>query len=406
MTNFNRTESAKWAQENQKIVGELHAGADKALADAAGRGFPLAPGATLATILAAGQVAKDKLTEGNAKIYEDRRKVLFEQDEFAMKLIVSLAKLGMELYREELMNALAIEQTENTALRDLDRADVERMQAQVDARQVSIIRGRAEAERLVTIAKARLVEAERGSLASERALIDAQLATAVKKLEIIDSIYEVLAAEELVLAAENRRAATLALLLEAQQMVAEVKRSMIPFYVEKAAARHQLAGAITAEIPITEAIVELGYDRIALEAAKEVGAHGEREAQEEYERARMAWTRANATTEFYRTSSRKTLQSYANTIQDGIIELRKELATQGAELRLDTHIGRVEIQVGDDVEIANNEKVNVIGEIKEIVANLNSRALNEAAKVDASATQQSASYMTRLLSRKIVEGAF
>jgi len=31
---FNRTESAKFAQENQKIVGELHADVDKALADA------------------------------------------------------------------------------------------------------------------------------------------------------------------------------------------------------------------------------------------------------------------------------------------------------------------------------------------------------------------------------------
>ena len=91
MTDFNRTESARFAQENQKIIGELHAGADKALAEAASRGFAVAPGDTLAAILAAGQAAKDKLVEGNAKIYDDRRKVLFEQDEFAMKLIVSLA---------------------------------------------------------------------------------------------------------------------------------------------------------------------------------------------------------------------------------------------------------------------------------------------------------------------------
>ena len=36
MTDFNRTESARWAQENQKVIGELHAGVDKVLAEAAG----------------------------------------------------------------------------------------------------------------------------------------------------------------------------------------------------------------------------------------------------------------------------------------------------------------------------------------------------------------------------------
>ena len=39
---FNRTESARFAQENQKIVGELHAGVDKALAEAASRGYDAA----------------------------------------------------------------------------------------------------------------------------------------------------------------------------------------------------------------------------------------------------------------------------------------------------------------------------------------------------------------------------
>jgi hypothetical protein len=406
MTDHNRTESAKWAQENQKVVGELHAGVDKALAEAAGRGFPLAPGATLATILAAGQAAKDKLTEGNAKIYDDRRKVIFEQDEFAMKLIVSLAKLGMELYREELMNALAIEQAENAALRDLGRADVERMNAEVDARQVAIIRARAEMERQITVYKAQLVAAETTTLASERALIQAQLATAEKKLEIIDSIYQVLAAEELVLEAENRRAATLTVLLAAQQVVADVKRAMIPFYIEKAAARQDLAVAITQEIPISKAIVELGYDRIALENRKEDAAHLEREAQEELELAKMAWTRANTVTEFTRTQARRLLQEYANIIQAEILAKKKSLSEDGIDFKLDSSLARQAIGVNNDVAVATHEIMNMAAELAAILSNLSERATEEAAKVMASATQFSWGYNTRLLSRKIVEGVF
>ena len=199
---FNLTESAKWSQANQKIIGDLRTGVDKALAEAASRGYAAAPGDILATILFAGQAAKDKLVETNGKIYDERRKVIFEQDEFAMKMIVGLAKLGMELYRAELFNLLEIEQAQNIALRDRGNADVIAMNAEVDKRQVAIIQARAEAERRVTILRAQLVTAEEGTLVSETALIAAQLVTAEKKLEIIASIYEVLAAEELVLAAE------------------------------------------------------------------------------------------------------------------------------------------------------------------------------------------------------------
>ena len=85
MTDFNRTESAKWAIEAQKAVGELHDGVDKVLAEAASRGFSAPPGASLAIILAAGQGVKGKLTESNGKIYDDRRGVIFQEEEFASK---------------------------------------------------------------------------------------------------------------------------------------------------------------------------------------------------------------------------------------------------------------------------------------------------------------------------------
>ena len=77
----------------------------------------------------------------------------------------------MELYREELMNALAIEQEENQALKQMGLADVERMNAEVEARQVAIIRARAEIERRIAILKAALLEAETVTMISERELV-------------------------------------------------------------------------------------------------------------------------------------------------------------------------------------------------------------------------------------------
>jgi hypothetical protein len=192
---FNRHESAVWQQESDKIVGELHSGVEKALSEAASRGFAAAPGDTLKAILEAGQTAKGKLVESNGKLYEARRKVLFEVDTFQMEMIVKLAKLGMQLYAAELIFALELENAANTALRDQGNADVIRMSAEVDLRQRAIIQARAEAERRVVVLKAALVVAEEGTLPYETALIDAQIKTAEEKLRIIDYLYQVIAAQ-------------------------------------------------------------------------------------------------------------------------------------------------------------------------------------------------------------------
>jgi hypothetical protein len=404
MADFNRTESARFAQENQKVVGELHTGVDKALAEAASRGYAAAPGDTLAIILAAGQAAKDKLTEGNAKIYDDRRKVLFEQDEFAMKVVVQVSKLAMELYRDELMNALALEGAEAAAIRDRGNADVIAMNAEVDKRQVAIIQARAEIERRIAVLKAQLVVAEEGTLVYETALINAQLATAEKKLEIIDSIYQVLAAEELVLEAENRRAATLEVLLDAQLVVAGIKKEMIPFYIEKADARVQLAEAVKAEIPITEAIIKLGYDRIELKDAEEAAGHLTREAEEEVEMARLAWTRANKATEFARMQSRRLLQEYANVVRAEILAKKKALEEDGIDFKLATSLARQAIGVNNDMAVIGHEISNLTAELISILLNMEQRAIDQASTVRDGGVLISKTFTQSNISRKIVEG--
>jgi hypothetical protein len=403
---FNRHESAVWQQESDKIVGELHSGVEKALSEAASRGFAAAPGDTLKAILEAGQTAKGKLVESNGKLYEARRKVLFEVDTFQMEMIVKLAKLGMQLYAAELIFALELENAANTALRDQGNADVIRMSAEVDLRQRAIIQARAEAERRVVVLKAALVVAEEGTLPYETALIDAQIKTAEEKLRIIDYLYQVIAAQELELEAENRRAATLEVLLAAELVVADIKKAMIPFYISKAGARVQLAAAITADIPVQKAIVELGYDKIDLENRKEFAAHLLRLAENELELAKLGWTRANSVLTFTQLQSRRLLQEYENVIQTEVLALKKSLAEDGVDLRLSSSLARTAIGVNDDVEVQTAELANTTTELAAIISGLANRAGSQAQAILSGLQRNTINDTTTLLSRKIVHGAF
>ena len=212
---YNAREAAEWALGVDAEAEKLLTGVDKALAGGAARGFPSPPGDTLEAILTAGQDSKAKLAEVDGKIYETRRGVLFQQQEFLLNVLVKLAKLAFDLYKDDIFNALAIEEEQVKALKETTRADVERRNAETERRQVAIIQNRAEAEQHIIVYRQQLVAKETTTLTAEAILINAQLATAEKKLEIIASIYQVLAAEQLVLAAERRRAASLSKVLAA-----------------------------------------------------------------------------------------------------------------------------------------------------------------------------------------------
>ncbi|MFA5381963.1 MAG: hypothetical protein WC356_02270 [Candidatus Micrarchaeia archaeon] len=367
---FDRLESAKFAIAADEIMDKLTGGVEKALAENAGRGFAMPGGDTLAAILAATQDAKGKLVEVNGKIYEERRGVIFQEQEFELKYMVQIAKLAMDLYKEELMNALAIEAAQADALRDTGRADVARMNSETEKRTVAIMQNRAEAERRITIHKQDLVDAENRTLPAEAALVQAQLSTAEKKLEIIDSIYAVLAAEQLVLAAEQRRADSLSKVLAAEQIVATIKREMIPFYIQKADARLDLAAAITAEIPIREAIEMLGYDRITLKNSEEVANHLTRAAENELETARQKYSQAERATSLARAQSQRVLQEYSNSVRDSILTKKQGLEQDGIDLKLDTSLARHAIDVNANIATTGEEISNLTEELSAILANI------------------------------------
>ena len=569
---FNRRESADWAIAVDTEAGKLLDTVSKELADGAARGFAKPPGDTLASILAIGQAVKGKLAELDVKLHESRRGIIYQEEEYALSVLVRLAKLGMELYREQLFNALAVEQACQEAQRDRALADVERLDFETELRQRAIIMARAEMERRITVLKGELIDeetitldsertliaaelataerrlsvidaiyqvlaaekllaaaetvtmgqeevlinaqlataekkleiidaiyaviaaerlvlvaqqatlpidsalvdaqlvtaakkleiigatydilaaeelvvnakttvlgaeeellnaqlttaqkkleiigaiyqvlaterevltAEMATMGAERSLVNAQLTTAEKKLEIIDSIYQILAAEELVLAAEQRRADALTRVLAAELITAGVKREMIPYYIQKAEAREALAAAITAEIPITEAIIRLGYDRIELERAKEDAAHLERLEQIDMELLREQYTRATTALEFARLQNRRLLLKYHNEIQALILEQQKALKKDEIQFQLDTRLDRERIGVNNEVAVTQHEIANLTNELLSILSNMENRAIDRAATVKDGALKISRDFTVRNISRKIVEG--
>jgi len=386
---YRTDESGKWALAVHKVADKLGAAVDKSLSDNAARGFCEATGPTLEAVLKASQEAKGLLTEENGKIYDDRRGAIFAREEFDMNMAVKLAKLGMELYREELLHALALEQAENTAMRDKGRADVDRIVSMIEARQADIIRARAAVEQRVIGYKVQLAMAERETLTSEIALVNAQLSTAQKKLEIIDSIYQVLAAEELVLAAEYRRVAALELSLSAHRAVAAAKLSLVPLYAQRAGAKIALAGAITAEVPQKIAIEELGYQRAALKVAEGETEHGVRTAELVVEVARAGLARANAATEVARARSQAIIQGFSNAAQSSITGKRLAAGMAEVDVRMATHLGRAGVEINSGVAVAAVEAANLSIELGAIQGQLAARAADEAVKVRSSATTKS-----------------
>ena len=401
---FDRKESALWTQAVDKTAIELKATTEKILADNAGRGFPLPAGSALWAILHAGQDAKDKLTEGNGKIYEERSKDLFEIDEFVLKVLIRVAKLAFESYREQIFNALALEQAQAAATTERSHADVERQNLETEKRTVAIIQQKAELEQSIIPLQQQLVALETQTLGSERVLVQAQLETAEKKLEIIDSIYRVLAAEQLVLAAENRRAAALQRWLAAELIVAGIKQEMVPFYLQKASAQEALALAITQEIPVTEALIRLGYDRIALKDAEEAARHVEAEAQDDLELLKEQAIRANTTMELTRMANHRLLLEYRNIIQAQVMELKKAIQEDEVTFRLATGLEREAIGVNNEVALTHHEIGNLTQELINFLQNIVNRATDHAATVRDGASTRTWSAHDANKSRRIQEG--
>jgi len=235
-------------------------------------------------------------------------------------------------------------------------------------------------------------------------LIQAQLETAEAKLAIIDSIYQVLTAEELVLAAERRRAVSLEKVVEAQSRIAAVKKESIPYHQEKTKAREALAQSTIRETEVKKELEELGFDRIELKAAQEAADHRVREAELDYEMAKEALVRAATAVEVARTQSRRLLQEYANQVREEVLSSKKALEKEQIDYKLQYTRDRKQIEVDNDMHLLNQDLTLLKEDVLKQLLNIELAAQDNAATVQAGAVQIYRTDTTALQSRRIRKG--
>lgn len=318
-------EAAKWSQHLDGLTRKLRGTVRAALSDAAARGFETVPGPTMSVIMDATVETKIALTQANQKLYQEGIAQIEKAIETDQKVSFGLAKLDFEAYRAFLENTHEIEKAEAELTTQERRAFIERLKSDVDKRQAAIIEERAIIEHEVNYWKGKAIEAEGLALDAEVELANEKLKTATEKLKIIEWLYKVIEADQLVIAAEYKKAAALQKVLVKERELIEVKKTLIPLQRQKSQARIQQADAITEEAEIRKEIEELGYDRIELKAAQDAAEHQIRLAEEDYEEARISYTRADRQTELTKQQARTTMLTYENLIKGQIIDRRSAL---------------------------------------------------------------------------------
>lgn len=346
---YPKHENAKWAQVVNAVTDQYAKVRKEALEQSAALGYPVPSGPLLENVLAVGLEAKQKLTEANAKLYQDERERLFKLFDLELKLSLGWAKLSLKAYQQGLLNRLAIEEAEAEAAKTRARADLEYLNSEIESRQADIIWMRAAIEAEINYWRRQLVEAERLSLDAEAALIQARMETAEEKLKTIEPIYEVIAAQELVIKAEMKKAEALEKLAEAEGRVAAIKKEMIPYYLRKAEAREQLAEATIKEAEVEKARIELGYQKIALKDAQEAAEHDIRQAEVDFELAQEEYVRAEKNRQVAHAEMRTMLQQYQNQIQESILALKLILDKMGTDFKLDTRLKRMKNDIEADI---------------------------------------------------------
>jgi hypothetical protein len=334
--NFVADESAQWG----KALSDTHLEGDQAkdavLTEAAGRGFMRPPGGSLDDIDSINRKIQGKLLEQNAKIYEIEAKRLLQEYEFGLGIDLAQLKMALELYKADLQNVYEMEEAEAAQLIQMEKSDIDRLLSEIDAGQADLIEMKAALENDISAYHLQIVESETVTLAAQEELAQAKLDTAKEKLKIIDELYQLIAAEQLVIVAEQQRMAALEKVITAQTRVAEIKKTMVPYMKDKAAAKMLLADAITLDTEAQKLIVLLGYDKIALKDTEQAAEEMIRQAEITWENAHNEWVVANLATELARIKARIALLQHSTDIKYEVLGYDLEAAKK----RVDLKVGR------------------------------------------------------------------
>jgi hypothetical protein len=261
-------ESARWSIEANQAAGEYLEARSKVLADAGARGFVTPPGESLSDLLSLGMKVKGKLSEQNGKLYEEERQRIYELIEFNLKIEVAAQKLVMQWQVAELLDAIVEEQANLSVQKEYNQADIEEFRATVEQRQANIIRAKADAEVEVNAGRLALSNAQKAGLQAQILLVNAELATALAKEEIVNSVYAVIDAENEILTAEQSKVTALQGLTTAKENLVIAKQSLVTAEQNKATATNNLAKAtiedVNRQIQISDAEVEQAGSKIEI----------------------------------------------------------------------------------------------------------------------------------------------
>jgi len=363
-------EAAKWGQAVDATAKKFADTREEALAEAAGRGFSCAPGATLKAIQEVSLAAKAQLNEANAKIYAEQMERALKEEETEQRIVFGLAKLDAEAYKAEVDNALLLEKAEAELTLDEKRAYIENLKSEVDKRQAAIIEEKADIEHEVNYWRLQAIEAEGLALDAEVQLAHEKVKTAEEKMKVINVLYEVIAAEQLVLLAEQRRAATLQEVIAAEKEVAEIKKTMIPYMVQKADARLLQAEAVKEEAQARKEIEELGYRRIDLKKAEEDAQHQLRVAELALEKARGEVAKWDQMTELARQQSRTALVNYETALKEELMPREEDLREQASRFDIARRLFWANYETRNDIRMLDLSKKLAIIEANKRIQNI------------------------------------
>lgn len=352
-------EHAKWVKRKRQPMAKYGLMVDKTLSECAAKGFQQLPVGQVEDIVNTGQLTKLELTELNAELYKEQKDIEFQIAEFAMKIALEYSKLELAIYKQEVLDALALERAQMEHDFKIQQADIERLKAENNARRAILIRSEADQKAEITNYKIRQEEAKRLGMDKELELLEAKRITAIERLKVIDALKIVIAAEELIVEAERRKAEALELVIAAERILLGIKEAMIPLYENLAGHKKDQAQAIIDEVAIKELIINLGYDRIEVKEAEVAADVAQKVAELDLEYARTLYIRASNANDEARSDGGAALAGVRNDTTDSVIVLREALKKEITDLRLDTQLERFLRDIDHDItlQLAQNQSI-------------------------------------------------
>jgi len=360
---FEHAEHTKWTAKRAPLMSEYMAGVKAVLNDSAARGFSRPPANVLGSIVEAGKITKLKLADANGSIYQEQSGIMFQQLAFAEKMAWEYNRLILAVYIQDLLNALALENAQMDEQFKMDKAYINKLNAEIDARNYDLIIGRANIDSQLNTYKTRELEAEREGLDKELELIAAQVETATERLKIITWLNQLITKEQAILTLEEQKAVILQAIISIQKELAEIKEEMIPLYEEKADAKIQQAAAITDEIQWQEALINLGFDRITLKGTEVAAELTENEKKKLLETYQLDLAKVSNALAKLKSEYGISLTQYSSLITRQVIDLQETIKKAAIDLRLNTGIERMTVDFGDDTELKTEAITNLTTEI-------------------------------------------